>query len=203
MTDLNLHSLQSGPASYGVLDNCLDEANLLMSILKNTVTKIDVTGQLKHGYLNGHSEIEILAIPKTSPDMFGEPRQNTEMHYLLIDTVADLSWIKDEPPDYEWQGKRYLWKLATLKDESQWIIAQIIHSGPIWFSQWLQKSESHRKGALPWGYTIKDYILFNNNNEPIAINSESEFFETLGYLPISLEDRSDGHPQFWRGFKLV
>ena len=203
MTNSDLHSLKSGPASYGVLDNCLDEANMLMSILKETVTKIDVTGQLKHGYLNGHTEIELLAIPKTSPDMFGEPRQNTEMHYLLTDTVADLSWQSDEPPNYVWQGRHYLWKLTTLKDESQWVIAQIIHTGPIWFAQWLQKSESHHKGALPWGYSIQDYTLFNNNREPIAINSESEFWETLGYLPISLEDRSDGHPQFWRGFKLV
>jgi len=203
MTNSDLHSLKSEPASYGVLDNCLDEANVLMSILKETVTRIGITGQLAHKYLNGHTEIELLAIPKTSPDMFGEPRQNTEMHYKLIDTVAAGSWIKDEPPHYEWQGKRYLWKLTTLKDESQWTIAQIIHDGPIWFAQWLQQTESHHQGALPWGYSIQDYTIFNNNGLSIATQTESEFWETLGYLPISLEDRSDGHKQFWRGFKLV
>ena len=203
MTNSDTHSLKHKPASYGVLEDCLSEAQVLMSILKKTVDKIDVTGQLKHEYLNGHSEIELLAIPKTTPDMFGEPRHSTEMHHLLVNTVKDLAWIEDEPPNYEWQGKRYLWKLTTLKDESQWIIAQIIHTGPIWFAKWLQQPAAHRKGALPWGYSIQDYTLFTNSGVSIAIQSESEFFETLGYLPISLKDRSDGNPQYWRTFKLV
>ncbi len=203
MTDSDIHSLNHKSASYGVLEDCLSEAQVLISILEKTVDKIDVTGQLKHRYINGHSRIELLAIPKTTPNMFGEPRLSTEMHHLLIDTVKDLAWIKDNPPDYEWQGKRYLWKLTTLEDESQWTIAQIIHSGPTLFSQWLQRTETHRGGALPWGYSIQHYTLFNNNEKPIAINSESEFFETLGYLPIPLKDRSDGYPQYWRGFKLV
>jgi hypothetical protein len=203
MTDSNLKTLHSKPASYGVLEHCLTEANKLMSILMKTVEIIDVTGQLKHEYINGHTQIELLAIPNTSLNMFGEPRHNSEMHYLLIDTIHDLAWIEDEPPNYEWEGKHYLWKLTTLKDASQWTIAQIIHTGPDYFAKWLTSTETHRKGALPWGYSIKDYTLFNNNNEPIAINSESEFFETLGYLPISLKNRSDGHPQYWRGFKLV
>ena len=193
----------SGPASYGVLGDCLTEADTLMTILGKTVDKIEVTGQLKHKYLNGHSLIELLAIPKTSPDMFGEPRINTEMHYRLIDTIKDVAWIKDEPPDYEWQGKRYLWKLTTLRDESQWTLAQIMHTGPDYFTKWLTSPKLHRGGMLPWGYAIKDYTLFTNNGEAIGLISESDFWSTLGYLPISLEDRSDGDPAFWRSFKLV
>ncbi|MHC1623124.1 MAG: hypothetical protein ACXQTR_00865 [Candidatus Methanospirareceae archaeon] len=199
----DLKNTHSGPASYGVLGDCLLEADILMSILGKTVDKIEVTGQLKHKYLNAHSLIELLAIPKTSPDMFGEPRHNTEMHYLLIDTLHDSAWINDEPPNYEWQGKRYQWKLTTLKNETQWALAQIIHSGPDYFTQWLTSPKLHRGGLLPWGYTINDYTLFNNSKEPIAIWSESDFWLALDYLPISLEDRANGDPAFWRGFKLV
>ena len=153
--------------------------------------------------MNSHTEIELLAIPKSAPDILGDIKQTAEMHNKLHDLVKGPAWIEDEPPNYEWQGKRYLWKLTTLKDKTQWTIAQIIHTGPSYFIKWLKSSSEHRKGAMPWGYSIRDYALFNNNNVPISINSDSEFFETLGYLPISLEDRSDGNANYWRTFKLV
>lgn len=193
----------SEPASYGVLENALDNAETLMKLLQSTVDKIDVTGQLKHKLINGYTHIELLAIPKTVPDILGEPLQTTEMHELLHKTIKDALWIKDSPPDYKWNSEHYHWKLTALKDESQWIIAQIWHTGPDYFINWLMSTRAHRKGALPWGYYTKSYNLFTNNNVSIAIQSESDFWKALGYLPIPLQDRHDGNPQYWRTFKRV
>lgn len=203
MNTSKIHSPSHHIASYGVLDNCLMEADIFMSIVGNTVERIEVTGELRHKYINGYTSIELLAIPNKSPDLFGEMQPNNELHEILLKLVDDLSWINDEPPNYEWQGERYLWKLTVLEDESQWTIAQIIHSGPEYFIKWLTAPSEHRNGALPWGYKIIDYILFDNNDTQLTINSESEFFESLGYLPISLEDRQDGNPSYWKAFKLV
>lgn len=203
MNNKNNPPLHSGRASYGVLENALHNAEVLMEFLQKTVIKIGVTGQLNHKHINGYTHIELLAIPKTTPDILGKPLQTTEMHQLLHKTVKDSFWIEDGPPDYKWNTEHYHWRLTTLKDQSQWIIAQIWHTGPDYFTNWLLSTKAHRKGALPWGYHIKDYNLFTGDNVSIAIQSESDFWETLGYLPISLEDRSDGNPQYWRSFALV
>ncbi|MCK5609916.1 hypothetical protein KAR91_49040 [Candidatus Pacearchaeota archaeon] len=204
MSTLDLHPPKSRPASYGVLENALDNAEVLMELLQDTVEKIDVTGQLKLKYLNGHTQIELLAIPKTTPDILGEPHQSTEMHQLLLETFKDdLKWFEDNPGHYEWQGKYYTWKLTALIDESQWTIAQIWHTGPEYFTKWLLASKAHRGGALPWGYHIRNYRLNDSNRMPIPVKTESEFWEALGYLSIPLEDRSSGNPQYWRTFELV
>ncbi len=204
MSTINLHSPKSGLASYGVLENALDNAKVLTKALQKTVTKIGVTGQLNHKHINGYTHLELLAVPKTVPDILGEPLQTTEMHQLLHTIVEGSLWIEDGPPDYRWNTEHYHWTLTTLKDESLWTLAQIIHTGPDYFINWLKSSTVHRAGALPWGYSILNkYMLVNNNGFPVAINSESEFWETLGYLPIPLEDRADGNPQYWRTFKRV
>lgn len=203
MNTSEIHSPAQNIASYGVLENCLSEANIFMSLLKDLVDRIEVTGELRIRYANGHTSIELLAIPKKAFNLLGESHPTNELHEKLIQIVDDLAWIKDEPPNYEWEGKRYLWKLTLLNDESQWTIAQLIHTGPAIFSKWITSSSQHRGGALPWGYKIKDYILFDNNDNALEINSESEFFKTLGYLPISLVKRSKGYPDYWRSFKRV
>lgn len=203
MTTKDIQSPHSGPVSYGVLETALGNAEVLIEILQKTVTKIGVTGKLNHEHLNGYTHLELLAIPKTVPDILGEPLQTTEMHQLLHGTVKDSLWIEDGPPNYKWNSEHYHWELTTLKDESQWIIAQIMHTGPDYFTKWLTSSTVHRAGALPWGYSIHDYNLITHMGASVAIQTESEFWETLGYLPIPLKDRSDGNPRYWRTFKLV
>jgi hypothetical protein len=141
----------------------------------------------------------LIAVPIVNFDFIGNPIKITRLHVKLHELVHN--WICPDPPIYEWTGALYKYKLVTVRNESEMFIAQLLHTGPDNFVDWLTKEEAHSLGALPWGYKIKNYQLINNVKEPIILTDEHEFFDAIGYEFIDLDDRNDGNPSFWRDFK--
>ena len=193
-------AMDNKQANSGELAHSVRAAQHLIHKLCDVVDKIQITGRLRHLDYNGHSRVELLAIPKTMTNLIGEPSQGTQLHERLYELISN--WECAIPPNYKWTGAFYHYSLTTVSTASQLTIAQVIHSGPQEFVDWITKTKSHFNGALPWGFSVQDYMLRDNNKNYIDVLDEEHFFDAIGYQFIALDDRNDGNPEYWSQYKI-
>ena len=204
MSTLSSSTLSKELASYGGLANTVEEAKKMITFLKDrkAVENITVTGELAHRFINGYTTIHLLALPVFQKNIVGDYQEPAILENCLFQ-LDSPEWIMDQPPVYKWQGKNYKWKLTIIDSKEQLVLAQILNDGPEYFANWLSKPKQHSRGALPWGFMIKDYRLYDNNKREIPLKTHDEFWAAINYLPISLDDRMKGNPQYWRSFEKV
>jgi DNA polymerase/3'-5' exonuclease PolX len=173
---------------------------------------IQVTGRLRRMEIDNYTDIEIIAYPQPTTDLLGAniPKTN-QLQHAMSEGKPKIKFDIQEPepnasvpipPYYIWKKKHYQWTVYIVQSHHALTIAQLILSSGPTFNRWITSTRAHKHGALPWGYTIQNMTLVNNNRKPVNTKNEKQFFDAIGYSYITMLDREIGGPPHWETFKI-
>ena len=207
-----LEAMHDKNAPYGHLGHAIRVSQKLIHIIEPHCKHIQMTGAIRYLPLENIDTIELIALAKPIKDLLGQAIDVVGANKLSQwlshphDDIDDLDRLSFEDvfPTYRFKYKDYRFIITAVQTVSQLAIAQLIHSGPATFTTWLT-SENHSNnssGALPWGFNIAGYTLYDNNRKPVEVKHEHDVFKAIGYHYIHLIDRQDGNPTFWTSLKM-
>lgn len=140
-------------------------------------------------------DIEIVAIPRTSPelDMFGFPTgaQLSALDALLDDLALPRTKNGPKYKQLTYEGTQIDLFLAT---PETWGCVATIRTGSADFSRWLV-TELKYGGAKPHHLKFEDGRLLANG-QALATPEERDVFAALDLAWVEVEDRTEGR---WRG----
>lgn len=194
-------------SSFGSLGHAMTSTQKLIHKLEKYCHIVQITGTFRHLPLSGIHEILLLSVGKRLKDLTGAFINSTtanELHTMFLNPIKGIH----NPsllcaPKYTFHWEKYKFTVINLLSITQLAIAQLIHTGPPQFAEWLTSRMPSQYPSLPWSYSIsKDYHLLNNNKVIKNIKQENHFFEAIGSRFIPPEDRLNGDPAYWHSFKL-
>jgi DNA polymerase/3'-5' exonuclease PolX len=141
--------------------------------------RIEIAGSVRRKKPENIKDIEIVCIPKSEPNLFGE-----SLPIVLYDGLLSLvfNWdaeIVKNGPKYK-QFALPMTKLDLFITTPEcWGVIFAIRTGPADYSKWLVTSQSYG-GALPFGYCVKDGRVSYDGVLLQATPEEDDFFRLLG-----------------------
>lgn len=157
-------------------------ANKLLADFQPHCEKINVAGSLRQG-IPWVKDIEIVAQPTQSLDMFGQPTDGPGALDAYLETAASRGQLGQRLKN----GPRYKQfalpqginlDLFIVRPPAQWGVILAIRTGPAYFSKWLVTGRPLR-GALPRDCHIKQGAV-HYQDTIIATPTEKDFFDLLG-----------------------
>lgn len=164
-------------------------ADRLVTALEPACEMIAVAGSIRRAAPEV-KDIEIVAIPIRPRDLFGDI---TAGPTKLDRELAKLREAIERGDKWGDKYKRLTVKLPSrlviavdlfITTPEAWPVIFAIRTGPAEYSQKMV-TQQHKNGLLKNGHAVRDGRVWNDGGEPVAIESEREFFEGFvlgGYI---------------------
>jgi DNA polymerase/3'-5' exonuclease PolX len=160
------------------------------SKLQDACERIEIAGSIRRKQpMVG--DIELVAIPKTMPDLFGTPMETTEVDILLFGSSFVNEIYKDGSRYKQFtmqagEGNAYQVDLFLATPEN-WGYILMLRTGPSDFSRKMVTPIRHG-GLLPPGLKVRDGYVWNGARI-VCVQTEHALFAQWGMEYIAPEER--------------
>lgn len=162
----------------------------LVERLRPACERIELAGSLRRrSELVG--DIEIVAIPKLSRDLFGNPAGSSAVDALLREWPIRLHKSGDKYKQFTFAtaaGLEYQCDLFLQPDSATWAVNFMIRTGPSEFSR-LMVTPRNRGGYMPVDLQVRDARVWRGH-ECLDVPEESDLFSLWGMAFVPPEIRS-------------
>lgn len=164
-------------------------ADVILLNLRPECQRIEIAGSLRR-LKPVVGDIEILAVPDTTPDLFGVAQfDSSGVDALLRRMAADRGWsILKNGPRFKQVDLGPITLDLFLCSAPEWGSQFIIRTGPADYSHWLV---THRRegGAMPGYLRQKDGRLWTSDGQALNTPEEADYYTALGLPWIEPEKR--------------
>ena len=194
-----LELLHNKDAEFGSIGNAMNAAQTFIHSIQKVCKAIQITGRLRLLEPADHYILEVIAATKLYKNVLGEQTadlEHSQVHQFLLANPKKFNNLVYEDGKYFFIFKDYNFIVHHVWNVNELTVAQILNTGPANFIVWL-------RNALPWGWTINDYQLIDNDKMLVKnLSSEKAFFQSIGFNYILPSDRVNENRDYWMGFKV-
>lgn len=165
-------------------------ASALVERLRPACERIEIAGSIRRKKAE-IGDIELVAIPKTIPDLLGEPQVQTEVDVLLAQWPITITKDGQKYKQFLFNGtsgQSYQVDLFLQPDPATWGVNFLIRTGPSEFSTRMVTSVASG-GLRPRDLLVRDGRVWRNG-EALATPEEGDVFALWDMDFIRPEERA-------------
>lgn len=163
--------------------DALEIANHIVDAISPYCERVEIAGSLRRKRpMVG--DIEIVALPLLSADLFGEPLPDAPTPLDRFLEQKRVRFVKNGARYKQFQYGKFTVDLFLPESAAHWGAVYFIRTGSHDFNMWVMTQQQKRAGVQ-----FKDGRLYDWQMRPLVTPEETDVFEALGMAFVPPEDR--------------